>query len=228
MKEICNRYLEFSFPEKHKLTWAHKLTESRIKAKHLCFRFASGSFALSHSLLQSLCSHPGIQEEMDWLILNLYYERQQLPQGKKQQTLHRTDHPPGNNDLLILTRLLPSSNNKGNSFSRTPWQWSPRPHLAWDCVIIMHTFHLTLILSLFKCKAHVWTPKMGWNVYFASFYCKYMLCQLNLLSLPFTIIHLFIFSIGMSGWTWHVEMLGLGIWPRTPAITSPRILELVS
>jgi hypothetical protein len=35
------------------------------------------------------------------------------------QNLHRTDYLPGNNDWLILTRLLPSNDNNKNNLSRT-------------------------------------------------------------------------------------------------------------
>jgi hypothetical protein len=42
------------------------------------------------------------------------------PQGKEQWSLLRTDHPPGKDDLLILTRLLLSSDDSDNNFSRTP------------------------------------------------------------------------------------------------------------
>jgi hypothetical protein len=47
------------------LTWAHELTESRMKGRHPA-SIMYLSFALSHSLLQSFCSHLGIQEGQDW------------------------------------------------------------------------------------------------------------------------------------------------------------------
>jgi hypothetical protein len=41
------------------------------------------------------------------------------PKGREQQSLGGggTDHPPGNNDLLSLTRLNPSSDVQDNNFS---------------------------------------------------------------------------------------------------------------
>jgi hypothetical protein len=38
----------------------------------------------------------------------------------------------------------------------------------------------------------------------------------NLLSLPFTIMHLFIWSVGANGHNWHVECPESGLGPRTP------------
>jgi hypothetical protein len=44
------------------------------------------------------------------------------PQEKEQQSLHRSDHLQGSNDLLILTSLLPSSDDRDSNFLQTPLQ----------------------------------------------------------------------------------------------------------
>jgi hypothetical protein len=66
-------------------------------------------FALSHSPV------PGRMGLIDNI-----FTRRELRNGfqeKEQQCIHSTDHPPGNNDLLILTRLLPSNDDSHNNFS---------------------------------------------------------------------------------------------------------------
>jgi hypothetical protein len=51
------------FPEEHWfLSWAHRLTKGRIKGKHPSLYFVFVSFYLGSSLLQSFCSHLGIQK----------------------------------------------------------------------------------------------------------------------------------------------------------------------
>jgi hypothetical protein len=63
----CTRGLKATFDEKCRLlTWADESTEGGRKARHPSL-FVSLFFALSHSLLQSLCSHLGIQEGLDTL-----------------------------------------------------------------------------------------------------------------------------------------------------------------
>jgi hypothetical protein len=47
-------------------------------------------------------------------------DRENCPQEKEQQSLLRTAYPPGKNGLLILTRLLPSSEHSNTHFCRTP------------------------------------------------------------------------------------------------------------
>jgi hypothetical protein len=44
----------------------------------------------------------------------------------------------------------------------------------------------------------------------------YPCCVINI-SLPFITTFLLIWQIEASGWTWHVELLELGLWPRTPS-----------
>jgi hypothetical protein len=47
------------------------------------------------------------------------------PQEKGQQGLCRTDHQPGNNDTLILTRLLLPGDDSENFSSDPPWYDQP-------------------------------------------------------------------------------------------------------
>jgi hypothetical protein len=63
-----------------------------------------------------------LESRKDRLINDIFIRRDggNHPQGKEQWSLLRTDHPPGNDDLLILTRLLLSSDDSDDNFSKTP------------------------------------------------------------------------------------------------------------
>jgi hypothetical protein len=91
--------------------------------------------------------------------------------------------------------------------------WSSRPYL-WLGLFYYAYSPLALILFLFKQKADIYTPKMGWSAALPlpeACPC----CVTNLLSLPFTTTHLFIWHVGVSGQIdiWNPWSLGLG--PKT-------------
>jgi hypothetical protein len=73
-----------------------RVIESRVKAWHPCLHFVSMFFSLSLPPLQSPWS-PGRARMTDIHLHN----------GKEQQSLCRTDHPPGNRGFLILRRPWP-------------------------------------------------------------------------------------------------------------------------
>jgi hypothetical protein len=52
-------------------------------------------------------------------LINNIFTRKDGEQEKEQQSLLRTYHLPGNSDVLIQTRLLPSSDDSHNNFSGT-------------------------------------------------------------------------------------------------------------
>jgi hypothetical protein len=84
---------------------------------------------------------------------------------------------------------------------------APEPLLTnqvrFDCV---YTFAHTPVLSHFKCEAHVYPDELK-SLHFASSH-SVPAPVINLLSLPVTTAHLFIWNVGVS-WTRHVELLKL-------------------
>jgi hypothetical protein len=83
------------------------------------------AFILYLSLLIAILSVATLQSPWNpgrtGLINNIFSRKDgNYLQGKKQQDLHRTDHLLGNNDLLIMTRFLHSSDDSDNDFREAP------------------------------------------------------------------------------------------------------------
>jgi hypothetical protein len=131
---------------------------------------------------------------------------------------------------LLETRLFPSSDVSNNNSENNEWhnwsgptrqvlkQWTARPPVLqflptkctceWDH-LTMHTF-CSLILCLFKAKAHVCTPEDGWR------WAEALTLPLPT-GVPGCIISFlcpstgfFIWLTGASGQTWHVESQEFG------------------
>lgn len=73
------------------------------------------------------------------------------------------------------------------------------------------SFILYPIRTLLNPKVHIYYQMMGGSACFSYG----MTTVINLLSLHFTPIHLFVWYMKVSDWTWHVS-LQLGLWPGTP------------
>jgi hypothetical protein len=203
------------------LPWAHKLTKSRRKAWHRSLHFVSVSFALSLFLLKSPCI-PGRTELMENIIRTKGWS---CSQGAVEP--HRTDTPKEDNCLgwgnwvlwsrgtrLMGTRLLPSSEDRDNSFFETPCR--TRTEMTSDqatlCSGLLNYAYLSpvAVLPPFKPKAHACTQTDMAEVLPLPFPMMCLSPIINLPSLPFTATCLFIWCIGVSSRTWHVGNLQIG------------------
>jgi methionyl-tRNA formyltransferase len=86
--------------------------------------------------------------------------------GREQQSLGSADHLPGNNDLFILSRLLPSSDDSNNNFFGTSSKTKAEITIHWNTDIlglyrcVQSLTPCPKFFFLFKHKAYVCTPKM--------------------------------------------------------------------